>query len=602
MQDTHLPVKNLVFKDIVVEIKKKTILQNVWGRITSGELMAVVGPSGSGKTTLLNVISGRQHIKQGSITVNGQKLNKALSRRMSYVLQQDILPSKLTLREVLHFTAMIKLPEKMTDFQKKKRVDQIVSQMELEKCLDTVIGSSWMRGLSGGEKKRANISCELLTNPDIIIVDEPTSGLDSSLAYKLMLNLQSLARNHNKIVLATIHQPSSQIFHMFSKLLVLSNGKIVYHGDAKNTLDVFSEHGLYCAEHYNPADFILDSVQGHSQKVMKLIEYAQEANQNSLYSDSIATENDEGPSPNGEVTLLISTQEEDTEKWPTSFWTQFRWLAWRNFKQSKTRIVSKFEIFRTISLGIAIGLLYFQTERTEDRIRDVKGLLFFLVVQWSFQPLVEAILAVPEDKDLLLKERAAGYYRLSAYYMAKMFVEAPLAIVLPMVSFLLVCLLAGLDNPGVLSLSVIIIVLHAILSQGLGLLFGVVFLDIQWGLTFSTVFILVSMLFVGFYAEKIPPWLQWLKNLSFIAYSYNILVMLEFGNDIPIKCLNLTTASSFGPCKNAVDTVPSYTVVETANIDIPLYGNIILLISLLVIIRFIGYLILRFKHRPVTAK
>eukprot|EP00106_Octopus_bimaculoides_P007545 XP_014774987.1 PREDICTED: ABC transporter G family member 14-like [Octopus bimaculoides] len=422
------------------------------------------------------------------------------------------------------------------------------------------------------------------------------------MAYKLMLNLQNLARSNNKIVLATIHQPSSQIFHMFSKLLVLSNGKIVYHGEAKNTLDVFSQCGLHCAEHYNPADFILDSVQGHSQKVLKLIEYAQEANQNSLYSDSIATENDEGPSPNGEVTLLISPQEEDTEKWPTSFWTQFRWLAWRNFKQSKSRIVSKFEIFRTISLGIAIGLLYFQTERTEDRIRDVKGLLFFLVVQWSFQPLVEAILAVPEDKDLLLKERAAGYYRLSAYYMAKMMIEAPLAILLPMVSFLLVCLLAGLDNPGVLSLSVIIIVLHAILSQGLGLLFGVVFLDIQWGLTFSTVFILVSMLFVGFYAEKIPPWLQWLKNLSFIAYSYNILVMLEFGNDIPIKCLNLTTASSFGPCKNSVATVPSYTVVETANIDIPLYGNIILLLSLLVIVRFIGYLILRFKHRPVTAK
>ncbi|GAB1611351.1 hypothetical protein Ahia01_001422500, partial [Argonauta hians] len=194
------------------------------------------------------------------------------------------------------------------------------------------------------------------------------------MAYKIMLNLQSLAKDHNKIVLATIHQPSSQIFHMFSKLLVLSNGQIVYHGDAKNSLSVFSQCGLHCAEHYNPADFILDVVQDQSQGVLKLIEQAQETDHNSAYSDAFSNENEEVTSPNGEVTLLISPQEDNMEKWPTSFFTQFRWLAWRCFKQSKSRIISKFEIFRTITLGITIGLLYFQTERTEDRIRDIKGL------------------------------------------------------------------------------------------------------------------------------------------------------------------------------------------------------------------------------------
>eukprot|EP01084_Bolivina_argentea_P257377 433621_1 len=215
------------------KVTKQTILNNVCGEIHNGELIGIVGASGCGKTTLLSILSGRIHTISnlshnyeisGKILWDQQKLNAknkshlfTLSNHSAFVMQENIFHPTIKVREAIEFSAYLR-NEKQSKVNINKEIDNIINDLELQKCQQTIIGNGEQyHGISGGERKRTSIGVELVCNPKFVILDEPTTGLDSVNALNVMTKLKDLTKKQNKMIIASIHQPSSSIIELLDK-------------------------------------------------------------------------------------------------------------------------------------------------------------------------------------------------------------------------------------------------------------------------------------------------------------------------------------------------------------------------------------------------
>ena len=172
------------------------------------------------------------HELTGQILLNDKhKLNQKLfGKYAAYVMQDDVIFEHFTVREALRFAARLKL--RITEKKQEQRINQLLYDLGLEDCADTIVGSVLKKTISGGERKRTAIGVELITNPQMVLLDEPTSGLDAFTAIKICRILQTLAREKGKTIISTIHQPSSQSFALFDRLILMADGHIVYQGPA----------------------------------------------------------------------------------------------------------------------------------------------------------------------------------------------------------------------------------------------------------------------------------------------------------------------------------------------------------------------------------
>lgn len=184
--------------------------------------------------------------------VDSQQMKK-FKRRTAYIKQTDLFFDHLTVRDQLTYTALLSLPEEYSRDQKITEVDKIIEILRLGKCAKTQI-----KLISGGEKKRLSIGTELLTDPGVIMLDEPTSGLDSTSANALIQMIISLAHVHGKTVIIAIHQPTSRMVRSFDKLLMLSEGSMVYFGSPADSLVYLRNVGFPCPAEYNIADYWMD--------------------------------------------------------------------------------------------------------------------------------------------------------------------------------------------------------------------------------------------------------------------------------------------------------------------------------------------------------
>lgn len=393
-----------------------------------------MGSSGAGKTTLLNALcdrlpKNRTAKLEGEIVVNDTyKVDqKDFGKFGGYVMQDDVLFATLTCEEAITFAARLTNSETGEDLSRK--VDLVIESLGLLKCRKTLVGSQMIKGLSGGERKRTAIGVELITNPSILFLDEPTSGLDSFTANKIVKLLVEQSRL-GKTVVATIHQPSSDTFALFDKLLLLMDGYPIYQGSAKNACDYFAKLGYQVPQYTNPADYFLKEFyvpfkkeQNDIDKLDTLVHGYEKHIKDDVMKEDQAAQYDE-----------INEQVLKENFYSAPLCKELGCLLGRTFKNLyRDPQSSRIRVLQTVVMIVLVVLVFWDMGNDQEGITGKTGFAFFVSINQIMTTLFSVLLTFLIERAVFLREYSGRLYGVWTYFTSKSIIEIPFQLLFPFI-------------------------------------------------------------------------------------------------------------------------------------------------------------------------
>ncbi|KAF7683308.1 ATP-binding cassette sub-family G member 2 [Astathelohania contejeani] len=491
------------FDNITYQAKNKIILKGINGQIRKNRLTAIMGPSGSGKTTFLKIISGRMKGKCiGRILYKNKLIKKSELKNMSaFVHQIDLLQPHLTVKECIQFSANLRSEEEGA-------VDKEIKELGLDHIKDSLIGDSF-KGISGGERKRVAIAMELVSNPDLIFLDEPTSGLDSLGAQKLINYLQGMKKD--KTVVATIHQPSTELFFLFDDLLLIKDGVVVYNGETKDVMSYFMKFGYEFPQFSNPADHIFTFILP-TFDVNKI---------NSKY---------------GEIINVLNNEKKKKIKCKTGLVNQIMVLFNRDVKGiMRNKMKGLARVLQSLFISLIIGVIFFDIPNKEKHVhhKNVAGYLHFLCLDMVFNASIGCANSIFADRDIMHREYQSNYYYFKSYFLSKVAFDSLFNMIHPLL-LTTVSYFLTLNNYSVKKFILLEITLF--LTEGLGHALGLLVSSISSNVDIA-LYILPSVILPlaivnGMMVDPdtlILP-LRLMQYISPTRYAYNIVIKNHYDN------------------------------------------------------------------------
>jgi len=602
----NLSVTATVQRKVVENGKKvtqqtdKVILNHISGSIKNGKFTAIMGPSGCGKTTLLNVLSGRTESRlkiNGELRINSRPINdiEFIGNLVAFVQQDDILMATITPREVFNFTANLRL--KLSKEEKKQRVESLIKELGLQKCADTKVGNTFIRGLSGGERKRASIGVELITNPSLLFLDEPTTGLDSTTALHVLEVLKNLAQ-HGRNVVSTIHQPSSEIFSQFDNLLLMVRGNIIYQGHASQAVSYFGSIGYPCPKLSNPADFFM-KLMNESGLVLEEISQSKDGrivdiNQEELEArfqqrvDDLTSKYNKSPMKQIAAEGVTSEYIENKRKYEVSWFKQFYLVLLRalvNEIRNPLDVKSKFG--QILFFSVLTVALYTPLSKNYVGIQDRIGAIFLGVGMTGMASINGSLGTFSLERAVFIRERMSKSYTSSAYFCGRAMSEVPLFIIFPFLYGVIIYFALEMNSysAGKFFIFVAIHMLGWWAGSGYGLFLSTIFPTLEIALALVPILIIPFFVLAGFFVnqDSIPVWLIEFEYLSVFKWMFQALAINEF-DDLTLNCS------------------PSCDPFQTLNFSEPFVACIGGLIGIGVLFRILAFLGLIRISTPRTAK
>lgn len=514
------------------------LLKNVSGEAKPGRLLAIMGPSGSGKTTLLNVLAGqmtaspRVHLS-GLLEINGKPTsNKAY--KFAYVRQEDLFFSQLTVRETLSLAAELQLTEIASVEERDEYVNTLLFRLGLVSCADTRVGDAKVRGISGGEKKRLSLACELIASPSVIFADEPTTGLDAFQAEKVMETLRQLAQDGHTVI-CSIHQPRGSVYGKFDDIVLLTEGVLVYAGPAREEpLAYFSKFGYHCPDHVNPAEFLADlisidyssaeSVSSSQKRIDSLVDSFSQQSSTILYATPITR---------WEVSKSsMKLSKKTITKKKGGWWKQFWLLLKRAWMQaSRDGPTNKVRARMSVASAIIFGSVFWRMGRSQTSIQDRMGLLQVAAINTAMAALTKTGGVFPKERAIVDRERAKGSYKLGPYLLSKLLAEIPVGAAFPLMFGAVLYPMARL-HPTLSRFWKFcgIVTVESFAASAMGLTVGAMVPTTEAAMAVGPSLMTVFLVFGGYYvnADNTPIIFRWIPRVSLIRWAFQGLCINEF--------------------------------------------------------------------------
>ncbi|CAN1241550.1 ABC transporter G family member 7 [Linum perenne] len=514
------------------------LLQNVSGEAKPGRLLAIMGPSGSGKTTLLNVLAGQLMESprlnlSGLLEVNGKPFSNR-AYKLAYVRQEDLFFSQLTVRETLSLATELQLPHISSVEERDEYVDNLLFKLGLVNCADSIVGDAKVRGISGGEKKRLSVACELIASPSVVFADEPTTGLDAFQAEKVMETLRQLAQDGHTVI-CSIHQPRGSVYNKFDDIVLLTEGVLVYAGPAGDQpLTYFSKFGYKCPEHANPAEFLADlvsvdyssteSVSSSRKRIDGLVESFSQKSSLILYATPLNKSN--GMVNERKLKNRIPV------KGKGNWWKQFRLLLRRAWMQaSRDGPTNKVRSRMSIASAIIFGSVFWRIGKSQTSIQDRMGLLQVAAINTAMAALTKTVGVFPKERAIVDRERAKGSYALGPYLLSKLIAEIPVGAAFPLMFGAVLYPMSGL-HPTLSRFGKFcgIVTAESFAASAMGLTVGAMVPSTEAAMAVGPSLMTVFIVFGGYYAnaDNTPIIFRWIPRVSLIRWAFQGLCINEF--------------------------------------------------------------------------
>ncbi|XP_049410090.1 ABC transporter G family member 3 [Solanum stenotomum] len=538
---------SIAWKDLTVTIKGKRkysdkVVKSSHGYALPGTMTVIMGPAKSGKSTLLRALAGRlpdSTRMYGEVFVNGTRRHMPYGS-YGYVDRETTLIGSLSVREFLYYSALLQLPGFFC--QRRSVVEDAIDAMSLGDYANKLIGGNcYMRGLRSGERRRVSIARELVMRPHILFIDEPLYHLDSVSALLMMVTLKKLATSGCTLIF-TICQSSTEVFGLFDRICLLSNGKTLFFGETLACLQHFSNAGFPCPIMQSPSDHFLRAINTEFDRIIAMCKSWQD-NHGDLSSVSMdtaiairtieTTYRSSADAAAVESMIVKLTEKEGPSlkrKGMAGNATRVAVLTWRSLLiMSREWKYYWLRLILYVFLALCIGTVFSGLGHSLFSVMRRVAAIFVFV---SFTSLL-GVAGVPsqlKEIKIYTYEESNQHSGAFVFLLGQLFASIPFLFLISISSSLVFYFLIGLrDEFSLLMYFVLNFFACLLVNEGLLLLVASICQNIFWSILSFVSIHVIMMLSAGFFRIRSAlPRPAWMYPISYIAFhTYSIQGLLE---------------------------------------------------------------------------